>query len=224
MGTISTDYSSLPGLGAAASAAAEKAGRETLGQADFLLLMTTQLQNQDPLNPMDNAEMVAQLAQMSTVQGLETLNSTVTGLSTRMASDQVLRASALVGHEVLVPSDIVALEDSGSTGGVIAAPGAGTLSVDVFDAAGRQVATVTASATGAGELAFAWDGTGSNGERLPAGRYALSAQFTPAQGTPEAVQTYIQAPVDSVTIGSDGLYLNLKNLGTTSLDQVLRVS
>ena len=224
MSTISSDYSSVLNLGTAASTAAETASSESLGQADFLLLMTTQLQHQDPLNPMDNAEMVAQLAQMSTVQGLETLNSTVTSLSSSMANDQILRATNLVGHGVLVPSDYFSLEESGGASGVIAASGPGSLTVGVFDASGKQVATLNETASSSGELAFQWDGNDSNGNRLPAGKYSVSAQFIPAGGEAEAVQTYIQAPVESVLIGSDGLYLNLKNLGTTSLDQVLRVS
>ena len=226
MTTINTnaDYYNALGLGAAASTAAEKASSDSLGQADFLLLMTTQLQNQDPLKPMDNAEMVSQLAQMSTVQGIDNLNTTVNGFSSSLTNDQILRGTQLVGRNVVVPSSVWALEASGDASGLIAAPGPGQLHVEITDDSGRVVATTQATATAAGELAFAWDGSGTNGERLPAGKYSISASFTPAGGSSEAAQTYIQAPVDSVTIGSDGLYLNLKNLGVTSLDQVLRVS
>jgi flagellar basal-body rod modification protein FlgD len=226
MSTINTNadfYSSL-GLGAAASSAAEKSKSDSLGQADFLLLMTTQLRNQDPLKPMDNAEMVSQLAQMSTVQGIESLNTTVNGFSNSMTNDQILKGTSLVGHEVLVPSAQWALDASGDANGIIAATGPGVLNVEITDANGKVVGTTQATATGAGELAFAWNGMTADGSRLPAGKYSLNAQFAPAGGQAAAVQTYIQAPVDSVTIGSDGLYLNLKNLGTTSLDQVLRVS
>lgn len=226
MTTINTNadaYASL-GLGSAAGKAAEKAKSDSLGQADFLLLMTTQMQNQDPLKPMDNAEMVSQLAQMSTVQGIETLNSTVNGFSMSMTNDQILKGTSLVGHEVLVPSAQWALDATGDASGVIAATGPGQLNVEITDANGNVVGTTQATATAAGELAFAWDGKTADGNRLPSGKYWLNAEFIPAGGKAAAVQTYIQAPVDSVTIGSDGLYLNLKNLGTTSLDQVLRVS
>lgn len=218
------DYYTSMGLGAASSVAAEKAKNDSLGQADFLLLMTTQMQHQDPLKPMDNAEMISQLAQMSTVQGIDSLNTTVNGFSNSMANDQILKASSLVGHEVLVPSEVVALDGTGNANGVIAASGPGTLTVEMRDASGRVVSTVSKTATAAGELGFAWDGSDASGNRLPAGKYAMSATFKPTGGSSEAVQTYIQAPVESVTIGSGGLYLNLKNLGTTSMDQVLRIS
>ena len=224
MSVISSDYYNSIGLGAAAGSAAEKSSSDSIGQADFLLLMTTQLQNQDPLNPMDNAEMVSQLAQMSTVQGIQDLNTTVSGFSSSLTNDQLLRGTALVGRNVVVPSSSWALEETGSTNGLIAASGPGQLNVEITDSSGRVVANTTATATAAGELAFSWDGTGNNGQRLPAGKYSLSATFTPTDGAAEAAQTFIQAPVDSVTIGTDGLYLNLKNLGVTSLDQVLRVS
>ncbi len=72
--------------------------------------MTEQLQHQDPLKPMDNTQMVAQMAQMSTVQGITDLNKTVKGFQESMASDQVLRGAALVGHQVLVPSEKLVLE------------------------------------------------------------------------------------------------------------------
>ena len=226
MSTINTnaDYYNALGLGAAAGSAVEKSKSDSLGQADFLLLMTTQLQNQDPLKPMDNAQMVSQLAQMSTVQGIETLNSTVSGFSNSLTNDQILKGSALVGHSVLVPSEQWALESTGGASGLIAAPQAGALAVTITDANGSVVRTINAQASSAGELAFNWDGTNDNGERMAAGKYTLSASFTPSNGSASAVQTYIQAPVESVTIGSDGLYLNLKNLGAAPLEQVLRVS
>ena len=136
MSSISSEYYNSLGLGAAAGAASEKAKGDSLGQADFLLLMTTQLQNQDPLNPMDNAEMVAQLAQMSTVQGIESLNTTVNSLSSSLANDQILKGATLVGHEVLVPAAEWALDDNASARGVIAASGPGQLTVEVTTLSG----------------------------------------------------------------------------------------
>ena len=224
MSAITSDYYNSLGLGAAAGNAADKAKSDSLGQADFLLLMTTQLKNQDPLKPMDNAQMVSQLAQMSTVQGIEDLNKTVNGFSSSLTNDQILKGTALVGHQVLVPSAQWALDDNAQAKGAIAASGPGQLSVEVTDASGRVVRTLNLSTDSAGELPFHWDGKTDSGEQLVAGKFNLAARFTPAGGTATDVQTYIQAPVESVTIGNDGLYLNLKNLGTTALDQVLRVS
>ncbi len=226
MSTVSSDIYSSLGLGAATSAATSSTSSGELGQADFLKLMTEQLKHQDPLNPMENSEFLGQLAQFSTVQGITNLQSTVEGFSTALASDQVLRGAALVGHEVLVPSAKLALDDSATAvSGVVAATAAGTVNFDITDANGQFVKTVSVQADAAGEVAFSWDGTDANGNRMAAGLYSVAAtQIDASSGDKSTLSTYVQAPVESVTVGSDGLYLNLKGLGAAPIDYVLRVS
>jgi flagellar basal-body rod protein FlgC len=92
------------------------------------------------------AQMVAQMAQMSTVQGITDLNTTVQGFQQSMASDQVLRGAALVGHQVLVPSEKLVLENEGSVEGTVAAPGAGIITVDITDANGAKVTSISVEA------------------------------------------------------------------------------
>jgi len=211
-------------LGLSAPNSTAKTKKSTLDQADFLRLMSTQLQHQDPLKPMDNSQMVAQMAQLSTVQGITDLNTTVSGFQTALTSDQVLRGAALVGHEVLVPSEKVVIGTEGGAVGIVAAPSPGIVTLDVTDANGKQVAQVSVEATVAGETTFKWDGTDGNGNRLPAGSYSVTATHADASGSKTKLSTYVQAPVESVTVGTDGLYLNLKGLGTAPIDYVLRVS
>jgi len=218
----SQDVYSALGLNSPNSSASKK--KDTLEQADFLRLMTEQLQHQDPLKPMDNTQMVAQMAQMSTVQGITDLNTTVKGFQTSMASDQVLRGAALVGHDVLVPSEKMVLGSEGTVGGLVAAPSAGLINVDITDANGLKVAQITVEAAAAGETTFVWDGKDSSGNRLPPGNYSLVANHTDTAGSKTKLGTYVEAPVESVTVGSDGLYLNLKGLGAAPIDYVLRVS
>ena len=196
----------------------------SLDQADFLKLMTTQLQHQDPTKPMDNSQMVAQMAQLSTVQGISDLNTSVKGFQESMASDQVLRGAALVGHDVMVPSTKVSLEAEGGTSGTVAAPSAGSVTVDITDANGLKVNQLTVPANAAGEVAFQWDGNNADGKRMPPGSYTVTASHTDSAGAQTKLATYVEAEVESVTVGSDGLYLNLKGLGTAPLDYVLRVS
>ena len=198
--------------------------RDSLDQADFMRLMTTQLQHQDPLKPMDNTQMVAQMAQLSTVQGITDLNKSVSGFQESMANDQILRGASLVGHQVMVPASKMALGEDGSTTGTVAAPGPGTLTVDITDANGKKVTQLEVPATDGGELNFHWDGTDAAGNRMPAGTYNIAASFTDSSGDKTDINTYVQADVESVTVGSDGLYLNLKGLGAAPLDYVLRVS
>lgn len=223
MSTIASDIYKSLGL-TSDSSSSTQSKEASLGQADFLRLMTEQLQHQDPLKPMENSEFLGQLAQFSTVQGITDLNTSVNSFSSALSSDQVLRGAQLVGHEVLVPSAKLALDDTGSVNGVVAAPSAGTVNFDITDANGQKVKTLSVQADAAGEVAFEWDGTDANGNRMAAGTYSITATHTDTSGTDSTLSTYVQAPVESVTVGSDGLYLNLKGLGTAPIDYVLRVS
>ncbi|WOS38930.1 flagellar hook capping FlgD N-terminal domain-containing protein [Xanthomonas rydalmerensis] len=221
--TSSTD-TTYSNLGLSASSNTSTTSGKALQQADFLKLMTEQLQHQDPLKPMDNSQMVAQMAQLSTVQGIGDLNKTVTALSSSMSTDQVLRGANLIGHKVLVPSASLPLGAEGSTGGLVAAKDAGVVDVTVSDANGQPIKKISLTADKAGQLDFAWDGTDASGKRMPAGSYSITAGQTDAKGNQLSLSTYVQAPVESAIIGSDGIYLDLTGLGTTPLTNVLRVS
>ncbi len=221
--SVTTNPFNALGLGPAATANKGKK-KDTLNQADFLKLMTTQLKHQDPLKPMDNNQMVAQMAQLSTVQGIDDLNKTVKGLHAAMSGDQILRGASLVGHQVLVPSGKLDLGAEGDTTGTVAAPGAGQITLDITNANGTRIRQMTVPAKAAGEVAFQWDGTDGAGKRLPAGSYTITATHADAAGKQTKLSTYAEAAVESVTVGTDGLYLNLKGLGTVPLDYVLRVS
>ena len=220
--SVSSDIYGSLGLNATANAKTKK--NDSLDQADFLKLMTTQLQHQDPTKPMDNSQMVSQMAQLSTVQGITDLNTTVKTFQSAMSSDQILKGASLVGHEVMVPSTKFSLEGEGGTSGTVAAPSAGTVTVEITDANGQKVTTLSVPADAAGEVNFQWDGTYASGNRMPAGSYTIAATHSDSSGASTKLNTYVQAEVESVTVGTDGLYLNLKGLGTAPLDYVLRVS
>jgi len=196
--------------------------KESLGQAEFMRLMTEQLKHQDPLKPLSNSEFIGQLAQFSTVQGISELNTTVNGFTTALTGDQVLKGASLVGHDVLVPSEKLALGAQGNATGLVMSPGTGSLKIEITDASGVVVDTIDIDAA-KGETAFAWDGLKANGERAPEGVYAIKATHTDDTGKATKLNTYVDSTVESVTIGSDGLYLNLPGLGTAPLDYVLRI-
>ncbi|KLD76218.1 flagellar basal body rod modification protein [Xanthomonas hyacinthi] len=224
MSTVSSDIYSSLGLTASSAGTTTTNTSSSLSQADFLKLMTEQLQHQDPLKPMDNSQMVSQMAQLSTVEGIGDLNKTVTALSDSMSTDQILRGAQLIGHQVLVPSATLPLGSEGGASGVVAAPGAGIVNLTVSDANGNAVKQISVSASKAGEVNFNWDGTNSAGIRMAAGTYSITATQTDSNGTNSTLSTYVQAPVESATIGSDGIYLDLTGLGTAPLANVLRVS
>lgn len=196
---------------------------ENLGQADFMRLMTEQLKHQDPLKPLSNSEFIGQLAQFSTVQGISDLNTAVKGFGDALTGDQVLKGASLVGHAVLIPSEKLALAASGNTTGVVMAPSPGTTRVEITDATGVVVKKIEIDVEAKGEMSFAWDGLNAKGERMPAGTYSIKATHTDTSGTATTLNTYVDSTVESVTIGSDGLYLNLPGLGTAPLDYVLRI-
>ena len=222
MSTVDTSVYSSLGLGAAAGTAVAQKD-DSLGQADFLRLMTEQLKHQDPLKPMENSAFLGQLAQFSSVQGIQDLNATVNGFSGMMQSDQLLRGTSLIGRDVLVPSAQVALGDEGGAGGVVAAPGPGTVAFQVTDANGQVIREMHVPTAAGGEVAFAWDGNDALGQRMPAGSYGITARYSDTSGQGSNVSTYVRAQVQSVSVGSDGLYLDLPGLGTAPLGYVLRV-
>jgi len=222
MSTIANDIYSSLGLAGTAQAGADKKA-ESLGQADFLRLMTEQLKHQDPLNPMENSAFLGQLAQFSTVQGIQNLNATVSGFAGSMASDQLLRGATMIGREVLLPSSKVALPAGGEASGIVAAPAPGMVTFEVTDANGLPVRQFTVAANAAGEVPFTWDGTNAAGQRLPEGTYGITAKHVADSGATTSLSTYVRGKVESVSVGSDGLYLDLEGLGTAPLDHVLRV-
>jgi len=222
MSTIANDVYSSLGLGGTPKAAAGK-NAESLGQADFLRLMTEQLKHQDPLNPMENSAFLGQLAQFSTVQGIQSLNASVDGFAGAMNSDQLLRGATMVGREVLLPSSKMALPADGSTSGIVAAPGPGLVTIEVTNANGQAVRQFTVPAAAAGEVPFAWDGTDASGQRLPEGAYGVTAKHVTETGATTSLSTYVRGKVESVSVGSDGLYLDIEGLGTAPLGHVLRV-
>jgi flagellar basal-body rod modification protein FlgD len=193
-----------------------------LGQDDFLALMTAQLQNQDPMNPLDNADFLGQLAQFSTVQGIQTMNDSISALSAALTSDQALQAASLVGHDVMVLSDTGYLPTEGALRGGVYTGASGEVAVDVLDASGEVIKTIDLGTQSAGLVNFEWDGLDSNGQRMPEGSYSLEARLTDGSAQ-VAVPTLVIANVNSVALNSDGLELELQGLSSVNFDDVYKI-
>ena len=160
-----------------ASTSTSKTGSSssTLTQSDFLSLLTTQLSYQDPTKPVDNSQMVNQMAQISTVSGISSLNDSVSNLGTIVTSSQALMASSLVGQKVLLPSNTGYLSEGGSMTGVVATgTGASDLTLSIKNAAGSVVYQSSISGDQVGNVPFSWDGKDSSGNTLPEGKYTVS--------------------------------------------------
>jgi flagellar basal-body rod modification protein FlgD len=193
-----------------------------MGQADFLRLMTEQMKNQDPLNPLKGNEFLGQLAQFSTVQGIENMQQAMSAMASVMENDQSLRAANLVGRDALVEVDKVQLQAGAGVSGEIAATQAGPIHVEVVDAAGQVVRRVDMQAAGSGPVQFNWDGKDANGDPTKAGTYTFRATSGSGEDS-EALAVRLAAHIDSVSIEPTGLVLNLAGLGSMPLSSVRRI-
>jgi flagellar basal-body rod modification protein FlgD len=204
-----------------------KKNNNELGQAAFLELMITQMKNQNPLEPQDNSEFVAQLAQFSSVEGLERLNKNFTNFM----STNALQASSLVGRSVSVETDIGQLQTGGLvSGSVDLTYSTQDAKVDIYDEKGSLIQSVPIGELAKGENVFRWDGQNIevNGNLLdwkattgaPVGNYQF--KFTATQnGKAEALQTSLGVNVNSVSINENGeLILNLAGIGPVNVKDV----
>ncbi len=147
-------------LNGSSAAAAGKANAYEAGSAErFLKLLVTQMQNQDPLNPADNAQITSQMAQINTVSGLETLNTTVQGLNSRFVQMQALQGAGLVGRDITVPGDKFAFTADAGLGGFELKGTADRVKVEVLSGAGRVVDTIELGAQQPGLNGFEWKPT-----------------------------------------------------------------
>lgn len=213
------------------TAATPKKKTNDLGQDAFLQLMITQMKNQDPLAPQSNSEFVAQLAQFSSVQGLEKLNTNFNSFSSSFNSNQALQASSLVGRSVSVEGKESVLAQGGIISGTITVPASTSeLKVNVYDSKGVLAAQIPIGSAEKGEMNFRFDGESMevNGELLDwasktplaPGAYKFEVLAT-QDGKSQQLATSMSANVNSVTVGTDGkLVLNLAGYGAVDISKV----
>jgi len=209
---------------AANSATSAATGNKSTSNADaqdrFLKLLVTQMQNQDPLNPMDNAQVTSQMAQINTVTGIEKLNTTMAGMSTSMASMQMLQGSSLVGHGVLYEGNQLFVNSEGkASAGYELEAAAGTVRIDVVNSSGTVVDSITQTGKAAGRQGFEWTppaGTSTSGLKfqVTATTNGKAVKATPMMGS----------AVSAVNTNNGALNLELANGSTIPYSQVKAVS
>jgi flagellar basal-body rod modification protein FlgD len=194
-------------------------------QNTFLQLLVAQLKNQDPTNPMDSSQMTSQLAQISTVQGISQLNTSLTSLSTQLAAGQQSQAALLIGSTVLAPGNSISVA-SGKAGafGVQLASAVSDLQVVVKNSAGTIVNTIDLGKQSAGTIPVGWTPTDTAGNALPDGNYTITAGGT-INGQQATATTLTGATVQGVvtqSTGTAGLVLsNGSTVGLTSVAAIL---
>ncbi len=214
--TGNTFLNSLSGSGAASKAAADGAVTAKEASERFLKLLVTQLQNQDPLNPVDNAQMTSQMAQISTVSGIEKLNTTVVGLNGQFVQMQALQGASLVGKGVLTAGDKLSLADGMPQALFELDSAAGRVKLDVLSPAGRLVDTLNLGAISAGRHAVDWP-AGSALPDVQNHRFRITAS---SGQTTLASTSLMRDTVDAVNTGGAGLTLELQRSGRVAYSQI----
>ena len=218
-------YENIPGLQSILDGNDAEKERAELGQNEFLELMTTQLANQDPFQPMENGEFMGQIAQFGTVNGITDLLASFEDLATNLQSSQALQASNLIGRQVLVNHDQGYLPQNGTLQGAVElASSSSNVAVNVYDASGEVLGRVELGAQPAGLVQFNWDGTTFGGQRAPSGRYRIEVEATYGNAT-ESITPQVVDFVRSLTLGGVGqeMQVELENLGNVSFNQVNQI-
>jgi flagellar basal-body rod modification protein FlgD len=196
--------------------------KEVSPQDRFLKLLVTQLKNQDPLNPMDNAQMTSQMAQISTVEGIDKLNTTLKMILEGSNENQAMQAAALVGHGVLVPGSGLVLSDGAAIGGIELDGPADRVTVTVKDANGLAVKTLELGGKQAGSHNFVWDGKTDSGAQAAEGNYTISV--VARRGNDKVTASTLELGiVSSVTRTGQDVKLNVGTLGAFKMSDVREI-
>jgi flagellar basal-body rod modification protein FlgD len=216
------------GTGSGSGTANSAASLGTLGGTDFITLMLAQLQNQDPTSPVDSNTFLTQLAQLSEVQGITSLNTNFGALSTSLTSNQAMQASSLLGHQALVNSSTATLAAAGATvtGAVNVPQNTSQVTLSITNSSGAVVSQINLGAQSAGLANFSWNGSTGGGSQAPAGTYTLTAQYAGATSGSTAATTLVSGTVESVSMGagSTGLTLNVAGVGSVPFSNVQQIS
>ncbi|MBC7729014.1 MAG: flagellar hook assembly protein FlgD [Microbacteriaceae bacterium] len=201
-----------PGSAATATTAQEASDR-------FLKLLVTQLQNQDPMNPMDNAQMTSQMAQISTVSGIEKLNLTVEGLNTQFVQMQALQGASLVGKDVILKGDMLSKINGDAVGTSQLDSAADRVKVEVLNAAGQLVDTLNLGAQTSGRHDFEWP-AGAVRDDAASFRFRVSAN---SGATALAVTPLMRDKVDAVNTSGKSLTLELERSGHVAYSAITAI-
>ena len=238
MSTVSSDLlTAMNGTTASSSTTSNglTSNSASATQDRFLKLLTTQLQNQDPTNPMDNAALTSQIAQLSTVTGIEKLNASLDTMMTSMQTGQTMQAASMIGHSVLAPGSNISLASSTTTAadgtsttsskavfGVQLASAADSVKITIRDSSGAAVDSIDLGSQAAGNVPIVWDGSTSAGATAANGQYTFEVTAT-AAGSAVTATKLAFGTVASVTNGTSGVKLNVNNIGSISMTDVAQI-
>ena len=216
----------LANLGVKRSSAAapvSSAATATLGQSDFLKLMTAQMRNQDPFNPVDNTQMVAQMAQFSSLAGISEMSTTLKAISDKLGGATASDAVAYIGRTVLTAGDVAYGRGAGGIAGAVELGAASSKTViTIADANGAVLKQIALGPQKAGTVGYDWDGRTDAGEDAGAGPFTVSVAAQ-NNGKPVAATGLVWAPVASVSTAGGAAILSLPGLGDVPASAVRQI-
>jgi flagellar basal-body rod modification protein FlgD len=204
----------------ATSASTTKAStNDAAAQQDrFLKLLVAQLNNQDPMNPMDNAQMTSQMAQINTVTGIQQVNETIKSMATQFSAMQVLQGASMIGRDVLTEGNLLSVKNGVGQGAVDLAGKADKVTVTVMSPGGQTLGTINLGPQQGGRINFDWDASTYTGSGTPIFK-AVATLGTAAVSS----RTLTRGTVESVGTDSTGMTLTLKDLGTIAYTDVISI-
>jgi len=179
--------------------ASTQSSRTTLTQQDFMNLFITQMQYQDPLDPMNNNEMATQMAQFDTVDALTTMNNTLTQMMTNEASLGNLQATSLIGKTIEASGNNLTIQNGVVSGGAYQLSQPGNVTIQISDSSGNLVQQINAGYQGTSMQSLGWNGTNQQGTTLPDGTYTFKVSATDQSGNAVSVTTYQTGTVSGVS-------------------------
>ena len=203
----------------------QKEGKKTsLGQEDFLRLMTTQLQNQDPFAPMDNGDFIAQMAQFSTVTGITEINNNLTSLGSKLEPNRVATAAQFLGHSVLVPGQVATPDEHGEIHGVVDLPlYSNDVGLTFTKSNGEIVHSINLGSQDKGLVGFSWtdipDELKKNKTKLTIQAYSGNAQGSDGLNT----AVYNKVIAASAPKNSEDVILETKDYGEISASEAIKL-
>jgi flagellar basal-body rod modification protein FlgD len=200
--------------------------KTSLGQDEFLKLMTTQMTHQDPTKPMQNGEFLTQMAQFGTVSGIQDLQQSFKDFAASISSDQALQAASLVGRTVSAPSEQGLLAAGGEIKGTVDLPASSSnVNLKILDpVTGDVIGTKSMGVQSAGSVPFVWDGMNDKGNLAHPGVYKVQVEAS-IDGINTVFQPDIQSRVESVSMdsGKNGIQVNLAGLGAVNFNQIKQI-
>lgn len=201
-------------------------GKSDLDQGDFMKLMLAQMKHQDPFKPLDNAEFLGQMAQFSTVSGINEINQSMGNLADSLASSQMLNAATLVDKSALVASNSLKYGGSGGYRGQVELPVSSSgVHIEIVKPNGETARRLALGPQAAGAVNYQWDGRDANGAVLPAGTYSIRASYFDGNKQ-EALDHFIHANIDSVSLptGGGSATVELEGLGHYKISDIKSIS